>query len=309
MGARGPAHPPAREPDRFPPRGDPHARIHIAPVGFEVERVTAPVLGERADRVYLITRRDDDAARPFVAEVRRRLEAAARPIEVVIRRTEIWDVFGALTEFRRIFGEEGRTDRHADGVVPLRVNVSTGTKITAIAGTLACMLWKGEPYYAQVTRSWYSGITPKVRPVNDVVARVDPVNVYELRAPAPDLVEVLEALDRRGGELRKRDLIRELGLDRAADRAAPSAQAQHSRLRRRLDPLAAKWGFVGPGAGSGRVRITPQGRLALGLFGRGGTAPPGAPDRAPSPDPAAAPAAAPGPATAPGRPRRHFEHS
>ncbi|MCI4354501.1 MAG: DUF6293 family protein, partial [Thermoplasmata archaeon] len=51
------------------PLGDPHARIHVAPVGFEVERVTQPILAERADRVYLLTRSGDDAAAPFVDEV------------------------------------------------------------------------------------------------------------------------------------------------------------------------------------------------------------------------------------------------
>jgi hypothetical protein len=155
-------------------------------------------------------------------------------------------------------------------VVPLRVNVSTGTKITAIAGTLACMLWRGEPYYVQVSRSWYSRFTPKVQPVNDVVRSVDPVSVYELRAPGPELVAVLEALDRAGGTLRKRDLIRALGLDlAAAGGRAPTPQAQHSRLRLRLTPLEAKWGFVADEAhgARGRVRLTPQGRLALTLFG------------------------------------------
>ena len=158
-------------------------------------------------------------------------------------------------------------------MVPIRVNVSTGTKITAIAGTLACMLWRGEPYYVQVSRSWYSGLTPKVRPVNDVVERVDPVSVYELRAPSRELVEVLEALDRRGGTLRKRDLIRELGLDAAASGEGsgrpPTPQAQHSRLRHRLEPLESRWGFVPtPTSGArGKVVLTPQGRLALALFG------------------------------------------
>jgi hypothetical protein len=137
------------------------------------------------------------------------------------------------------------------------------------------MLWKGEPYYVQVSRAWYSGLTPKVQPVNDVVSRVDPVSVYELRAPGRELVEVLEALARRGGALRKRDLIRELGLDRPTtdgDGAARelSPQAQHSRLRSRLDPLETKWGFVTSdlGGARGRVRLTPQGRLALAIFGR-----------------------------------------
>ncbi|MCI4361907.1 MAG: hypothetical protein L3J77_01765, partial [Thermoplasmata archaeon] len=125
--------------------------------------------------------------------------------------------------------------------------------------------------YVQVSRSWYSGRTPRVQAVNDVVRSVDPVAVYELRAPSRELVDVLEALERAGGTVRKRDLIRSLGLDRPVDGGRPpSAQAQHSRLRLRLVPLETKWGFVAADAtGSrGRVRLTPQGRLALTLFGQ-----------------------------------------
>jgi hypothetical protein len=220
--------------------------------------------------VYLLTRAENDAAAPFVAEIERRLRRAPWPVEVRVVRTDLWDVFRALASYRSIFALERRTDRNAPDVLPLRVNVSSGTKITAIAGTLACMLWKGEPYYVQVSRAWYSGHTPRVAAVHDVVERVDPVNVYELRSPAPELVEVLEALARRGGALRKHELIRELGLDRPGPSGGPAAspQAQHGRLRRRLDPLEHRWGFIraetaGP---RGRIRLTDQGRLALGLF-------------------------------------------
>ena len=269
--------PPVRKksPPPGPPVGAPHARIHIAPVGFEVERVTAPLEADRADRVYLLTRSERDAAAPFVEEVARRLEGAAWPVEVRVVRTDLWDVFHALSSLRAIFEAERRTDRNAREVLPIRVNVSTGTKITAIAGTLACMLWNGSPYYAQVSKAWYSGRTPRVGAVTDVVERVEPVGVYELRAPAGELVEVLEALGRRGGTLRKRDLIRELGLDRPGPDGAKAAspQAQHGRLRRRLEPLERRWGFVrsespGPRA---RILLTEQGRLALALFGRGPT--------------------------------------
>jgi hypothetical protein len=251
--------------------GDPHARIHLAPVGFEVERVVEPVVADRADRVYLVTRDGDDAARPFLEEVERRLAKARWPVEVALVPTPIWDVFGTLGVYRRIFESERRSDRNAPDVVPIRVNVSTGTKITAIAGTLACMLWRGEPYYVQVSKAWYSSLTPRVRPVNDVVKSVDPVSVYELRAPSRELVEVIEALEAAGGSLRKRDLIRALGLDRPTDRGRPpTAQAQHSRLRLRLGPLESKWGFVAAdrAGGRGRVRLTPQGHLALTLFGQ-----------------------------------------
>jgi len=254
-----------------PTLGAPHSRVHIAAVGFEVERILEPLERERADRVYLLTRAEQDAAAPFVAEIERRLRRATWPVEVRIVRTDLWDVFRALASYHSIFARERRTDRTARDVLPIRVNVSSGTKITAIAGTLACMLWKGEPYYVQVSRAWYSGHTPRVAAVRDVVERVDPVSVYELRAPAAELIEVLEALSRRGGALRKHELIRELGLDRPGPGGGPAAspQAQHGRLRRRLDPLEERWGFVraeSPGP-RGRVRLTEQGRLALGLFG------------------------------------------
>lgn len=245
-------------------------------MGFEVERVTAPLETERADRVYLLTRAERDAAAPFVEEVVRRLARAPWPMEVRVVRTDLWDVFHALSSLRTIFEAERRTDRSAREVLPIRVNVSTGTKITAIAGTLACMLWNGSPYYAQVSKAWYSGRTPRVGTVTDVVERVEPVGVYELRAPSPELIEVLDALGRRGGTLRKRELIRELGLDRAGvdGGKAGSPQSQHGRLRRRLEPLERRWGFVrteSPGPRS-RVVLTEQGRLALALFGN---APPG----------------------------------
>ncbi len=254
------------------PIGDPRARVHVAAVGFEVERVVEPILKDWADRVYLLTRDGDDAAAPFLKEILRRLRAAHAGLEVRVEATAIWDVFGALGQLRSIFERERRNDRRASGVLPLRVNVSTGTKITAIAGTLACMLWRGEPYYVQVSESWYTRRIPRVRRVNDVVRRVEPVGVYELRSPSRDLVEVLEALDRAGGGLRKRDLIRRLGLDgRRPDdprAASPSPQAQHSRLRHRLEPLQNRWGFVeADRGGRGQVRLTEQGRLALALFG------------------------------------------
>lgn len=266
--------PARRGPEAIRPRfreGDPHARIHVAAVGFEVERVTEPIAADRADRVYLLTRPGDDAAGPFVAEVVRRLRRLGSP-EVRVEKTAIWDVFATLGTLRQIFEREERIDRHQRAVVPIRVNVSTGTKISAIAGTLACMLWHGEPYYVQVTRSWYSGHTPRVQAVNDVVRSIEPVSVYELRAPGRELVDVLEALERRGGTLRKRDLIRELRLDSpridGTPGGPPTLQAQHSRLRHRLEPLEAKWGFVAsdPAHARGRVTLTPQGRLALTLF-------------------------------------------
>lgn len=251
--------------------GDPRSRVHVAAVGFEVERVTDAVRDDRADRVYLLSRTERDAATPFLEAVQRRLRALPWSPEVRIVPADIWDLFACLGAYRQVFATERRLNRQAPDTVPLRVNVSTGTKITAIAGTLACMLWKGEPYYVRVSKAWYSQRVPRLRAVNDVVDRIDPVGVYELRMPSPELVEVLEALERRGGSLRKHELIRELGLDHPnPSHPEPlSPQAQHGRLRRRLEPLSQRWGFVHiePSGPRGKVQLTEQGRVAIALFG------------------------------------------
>ena len=88
---------------------------------------------------------------------------------------------------------------------------------------------------------------------------------------------MMAALDRRGGSLRKRELIEELGLDRVrpgdGSSRPPTAQAQHSRLRHRLDPLEHRWGFVstdGRAPVAGFVSPTKDGWLLRCSAARGG---------------------------------------
>ena len=51
-------------------------RVHIAPVGFEVDRIIIPAKQMRADRVWLIghSNLSDDKARPFLEKIRKALE-------------------------------------------------------------------------------------------------------------------------------------------------------------------------------------------------------------------------------------------
>lgn len=52
------------------------------------------------------------------------------------------DIFCYLEKYREIFNAEQGND--------IFVNLSTGNKIAAIAGMMACMLWKGIPYYVRL---------------------------------------------------------------------------------------------------------------------------------------------------------------
>ena len=51
-------------------------RVHIAPVGFELDRIVIPAKKMRADKVWLIshTVRSADKARPFLEKIKKTLE-------------------------------------------------------------------------------------------------------------------------------------------------------------------------------------------------------------------------------------------
>ena len=51
-------------------------RIHIAPVGFEVDRIVIPASKYKADKVYLLVHDNssEDKARPYVTEIQKQLK-------------------------------------------------------------------------------------------------------------------------------------------------------------------------------------------------------------------------------------------
>jgi uncharacterized protein DUF6293 len=67
-------------------------------------------------------------------------------LEVGKRTTNIWDLFDSLETYKQIIKEEEQGAH-------IYINVSIGRKVSSIAGTLACMVWKGTPYYARSYRS------------------------------------------------------------------------------------------------------------------------------------------------------------
>jgi hypothetical protein len=47
----------------------PDLRVHIATVGFQVKRITEPLILERSDKVYLITHSQDDKSAPYLEKI------------------------------------------------------------------------------------------------------------------------------------------------------------------------------------------------------------------------------------------------
>ena len=176
-------------------------RIHIAPVGFKVNRVTEPVIRERADKVYLITHSNQDKAVPHLEKILKILKKE-RFLQIQKRYTNIWDFFECLQTYKKIIREEQNSGH-------IYINVSTGSQIMSITGMFACMIWGGTPYYAHID---YDNIKkdpmdglPEVR-----VEVIDELPVYSLSKPRHESLAVLQILSKAGGKMKKGKLIEQL---------------------------------------------------------------------------------------------------
>lgn len=240
-------------------------RIHIAPVGFEFRRVTEPLVRMQADKVYLVTYKPDDPAKRFFGLVKKELGQNYKHINVEEVFVDMWDLYSCLEEYRKIVTFERKAGNH------VYINVSTGTKINAIAGMLACMLWEASPYYAPI--SYLTSRQLEVPPTEQV-QDPDLLPVYEIKRPRSEQLFVLGLLSANGGKMRKAKLIQELEsgkIIRVKDesRVALTESAKHSQLRAIINPMEMEWGFINVEASGRRsvVSITEEGQTALRIFG------------------------------------------
>lgn len=109
-------------------------RIHIAPVGFEVDRIVIPAENMKADRVWLIihSNSQEDAGQHFSKQITKSLEE--RRIELRLDKADRTDLFDTLRVLRKIIFQEANN--------AILINVSSGSKIQSIASMMACMIFK-----------------------------------------------------------------------------------------------------------------------------------------------------------------------
>lgn len=238
-------------------------RIHLCPVGFEVKRVVDPLVWMRADKVYLITYKQGDEAQSYLEKIESDLKDYPN-IELVKKFANIWDLFECLELMRDIISKESGNK--------IFVNVSTGTKVTAIAGMLSCMLWGSSPYYAKVS---YPSNNITVPTVTEIVENPpDLLPVYGINKPKPEYLLILKLLMDNSSKLRKSQLIERLedeGIIKKRSKVDGefSMSAKHSQLRALLEPMIRDWNYIKIESEGRRstVILTDQGINALRIFG------------------------------------------
>ena len=106
-------------------------RIHIAPVGFEVDRIVMPAIENKADKVYLLVhdKKTEDKAGPYIERVIKQLKAN----KIESERVQVnWrDVESITKAARRLILELSGNE--------IFINISSGSKTHAIALDRAIM--------------------------------------------------------------------------------------------------------------------------------------------------------------------------
>lgn len=246
-------------------------QVHIAPLGVEKERITKPIIDEGADHVILLEYIPPVA---YSKELRTEIEAEleAESINYERKHANLEDLFDALNAFGEVIRDR------ADAGDDVYVNISSGNKIGAAGGLMACMEYQSAtPYYVQAEAG--TSMVADDRQMAENVTGWDSIPLYPLERPDEDMLRMMKFIADADTELRdqnepfriKKDLIEfaeenELSFIQGCE---GGSQAKHNLLRRHIiEPLAEKWGFLQTNSvgTTDRVMLTQDGKNTVQGF-------------------------------------------
>ncbi|GAB7017284.1 HFX_2341 family transcriptional regulator domain-containing protein [Halostagnicola bangensis] len=234
--------------------------VHIAPLGYEFDRIKEPVLEYNADILYLL--RDPQQER---LDYHTALETTLTEhgVSVNFRKIDLGDMYDVLGEITTI------ADSYADDIV--RINVSSGPKLAAIGAALACMATDASGYYVHPeSRSHPVEETPRTKGMR--VAEQLPS--YPLETPTEDQVQILNYIDDTDDSTytpKKSDLItfaEKAGLNFITRSEPANDKAKFALLNNRVITPLADNGYVQVESvgRSKQVSLTDTGHNALRAF-------------------------------------------
>ena len=250
-------------------------RVHIVPVGFEYDRIIKPLSTLKADRVWLLVDEEDQEDNYYLKNIEQWL--VKERIEYKKEKCSIRDLYNVMKVMRAIIEKEKKNN--------VSVNVSSGSKVEAMAGMLISMVMKGtqtvDAYYVVPERYNPSSDEKQMSSgCRDIVLMPS----YPVEKPKQHLIEFLKLLKENNKPLSKRRLVEKAvqkGLltrdakdtshqgKSTSDKQNKNENSLYMKLNARyLDPLE-KMGLVEvvKEGGSRKVHLTDDGLNMLTFLG------------------------------------------
>lgn len=205
--------------------------VHIAPLGFEYDRILGPVRQYNVDSLYLLEHDDPGSAPDYHDDLRG--ELADLDVAVRTRSVDLFDIYDVLGVVTTL------TADHAGDIV--RVNVSSGSKLSAVGAAIACMATEATAYYVHPEGYRYAE-----REESQSYGYEDDevLPSYPIESPTADQVAVMEFLAETNTDaytVKKKDLIEyaeEEGLAFVADNEPANDKAKFALLNANVvEPL------------------------------------------------------------------------
>ena len=236
-------------------------RIHIAPVGFEIDRIIIPAKKMRADKVWLIghSNLSEDKARPFLEKIRKSLEKNDIEVkEITANRYRLFDIVRVVKE---IILQEKQHDVY--------LNVASGSKIHAVGLMMATMIFDDRknlhPFYAQAKDYHHTKVT---QPQTTGIEEIHDLPTYQIQTPPKKQLEALRILVENDGKMKKKDMaekVIEAKIIEVNAKIGNQSQATFASLDKNIiSPLENVWGYViTEKIGRNRwIHLTDEGRWA-----------------------------------------------
>jgi len=250
-----------------------HKKVHIAPMGYEIDRIELAVKQIGADRVYLI--KDPQESKQgllYLDELTRRISRLVPAEELKILDCPIWDFQKTMS----LLCELVRREKSAGNFV--YVNLSSGSKLSAVAGTLASLMYGATPYYVRAEK--YNSELPEttdgeIKGITSGIKEILQIPVYTIEPPADDFIKALAVLSENGGRVKQKDYIfalEENGLLKdvtsSSGKRKEVTKKGYARAKRQyFEKLDDKKWIVKKGKGrSSFIEITKEGEYTLQTF-------------------------------------------
>ncbi len=236
-------------------------RVHIAPLGFEIDRITIPLKQTKADKLWLLAHdnRSSDLSAPYLEKIKK--ECKKLGVEVKVAYSDRLNLFQTIKSIKDVINQEKNNY--------IYVNVASGSKIQAIACMMACMVLKGcknlQPFYAEPES--YAAFEGKQQSfgIKDTI----PLPTYEIQIPKPKLLQALkivqQAKDQKITKKEMAELAEKQEIITINSEEKNHSQARFASLDKNIiQPLVDEWNFVEvEKIGRNRwIKITQEGKNA-----------------------------------------------
>ena len=214
-------------------------RVHIAPVGFEIDRIVIPAKKLKADKVWLLVHDNpsEDKATPFTEEIKKHFKKLK--IKFEIEYADRLDLFAIIKSVREIIDKEKENEVY--------VNVASGSKIHAIACMMACMIFNDrknlKPFYAEAET--YAGFKGKQQSTG--VKALKSLPSFEIHMPKPELIRALKMIQEHDGKISKKEMAQiaeDEKLIVVNAREENLSQARFASLDQNIIQPLYEWNFV-----------------------------------------------------------------